>query len=299
MSDRRDKADDLIHFFREREKELECLYNIEELLVEPDAPREKVFRRIIETIPSGWQYPDICTRQDTDRIEELFDARLRRVPLGDERRYLRRGREGRRDQRLLLEGDARSPTKVPSSSRRSGSSRRSPTGSATSSCTSSCARRPRSAARSARARAPANGGSFSTSCTIPTATSSRTSPRRCSTISAGAASRKPSGCASTLVPVELDFEAGPDQEANKPYQLHSLEITDRLSDEIFRIAAKEYTDEQILALSPEMDPGRQAELPPAHRQPQPSALRGDRRAPAVPRHVSRGDRSLRRRRKKA
>ena len=61
MTDGKDRVEDLIHFFREREKELECLYRIEEILKVSDAGLDEVCRRLIETIPSGWQYPDVCS----------------------------------------------------------------------------------------------------------------------------------------------------------------------------------------------------------------------------------------------
>ena len=55
-----EKSEDLLRFFREREKELECLYLIEGILKEPGTDLEKVYTGIIDTIPSGWQYPEIC-----------------------------------------------------------------------------------------------------------------------------------------------------------------------------------------------------------------------------------------------
>ena len=45
---------------RERAKELNCLYNIEELLNNTDANLNEIFNNIILAIPSGWQYPEVC-----------------------------------------------------------------------------------------------------------------------------------------------------------------------------------------------------------------------------------------------
>lgn len=50
----------IIKDLQERAKELNCLYKIEELLSNPEAPLETIFHAIIEAIPSGWQYSDKC-----------------------------------------------------------------------------------------------------------------------------------------------------------------------------------------------------------------------------------------------
>ncbi|MCI0496533.1 pyruvate, phosphate dikinase, partial [candidate division KSB1 bacterium] len=50
----------IIDELQERAKELNCLYKIEELLSNPEIPLETIIRGIVEAIPSGWQYPDIC-----------------------------------------------------------------------------------------------------------------------------------------------------------------------------------------------------------------------------------------------
>lgn len=60
MIDDRKRSEDLLRFFQERGKELECLYEIEEILRQHDKELEDVARSVIEVIPSGWQYPDIC-----------------------------------------------------------------------------------------------------------------------------------------------------------------------------------------------------------------------------------------------
>jgi pyruvate, water dikinase len=51
---------DLLYALGERAKELNCLYHVEEVLSDRDAPHEKIFSGIIEAIPPGWQYPEIC-----------------------------------------------------------------------------------------------------------------------------------------------------------------------------------------------------------------------------------------------
>ena len=45
---------------QERAKELACLYEVEECLSNPEAPLDMVFRAVIEALPPGWQYPELC-----------------------------------------------------------------------------------------------------------------------------------------------------------------------------------------------------------------------------------------------
>ncbi|MCU0303522.1 MAG: nucleotidyltransferase domain-containing protein [Thermoanaerobaculales bacterium] len=50
----------LLASLQERAKELNCLYEVEQILALIDLPPEDTFRRIVEVIPPGWQYPDVC-----------------------------------------------------------------------------------------------------------------------------------------------------------------------------------------------------------------------------------------------
>ncbi len=61
MSDERHPpVSPLFATLNERAKELACLYNIEEILSDFRQPLEDVFRRVIAAIPSGWQFPESC-----------------------------------------------------------------------------------------------------------------------------------------------------------------------------------------------------------------------------------------------
>jgi pyruvate,water dikinase len=51
----------IIRQFQEREKELKCLYGAQEILNNEENNTEDVLRGIIEIIPDGMQYPDICS----------------------------------------------------------------------------------------------------------------------------------------------------------------------------------------------------------------------------------------------
>ncbi len=53
-------AQTILRDLREREKELECLYAVEELASAPDEPLERVIEGIVAAIPAGWQFPDAC-----------------------------------------------------------------------------------------------------------------------------------------------------------------------------------------------------------------------------------------------
>src|SRR5512137_180568 len=55
----------LFSTLHERAKELSCLYRIEEILSIYDVPLEEVFRQVIEAVPPGWQHPDCCQAQIT------------------------------------------------------------------------------------------------------------------------------------------------------------------------------------------------------------------------------------------
>ncbi len=54
------RSDSLVSALQERAKELSCLYRVEELLSVPNRPIEEVLLGIVEAIPPGWQYPEIC-----------------------------------------------------------------------------------------------------------------------------------------------------------------------------------------------------------------------------------------------
>ncbi|MEW5900196.1 MAG: pyruvate, phosphate dikinase, partial [Acidobacteriota bacterium] len=60
MTEQPKNIDTLIWFLSERAKELNCLYKIEELLNKPDANLADICKGVIEAVPPGWQYPDIC-----------------------------------------------------------------------------------------------------------------------------------------------------------------------------------------------------------------------------------------------
>ncbi|MBN1570334.1 MAG: nucleotidyltransferase domain-containing protein [Acidobacteria bacterium] len=56
----RKSVNKLIEDLKERAKELNCLYEVEEIMSNPNLALEDVLQRIVMTLPSGWQFPDIC-----------------------------------------------------------------------------------------------------------------------------------------------------------------------------------------------------------------------------------------------
>jgi pyruvate,water dikinase len=60
MSDTAKSLDRLLHDLRERAKELNCLYELQELLNTKDISIEEICQGILGIIPPGWQYPDVC-----------------------------------------------------------------------------------------------------------------------------------------------------------------------------------------------------------------------------------------------
>ena len=53
-------GDHLLESLNERAKELKCLYQIEEVLKNESFEPETIFQRIIDIIPSGWMYSQLC-----------------------------------------------------------------------------------------------------------------------------------------------------------------------------------------------------------------------------------------------
>ncbi|MEW6050404.1 MAG: PEP/pyruvate-binding domain-containing protein [Candidatus Zixiibacteriota bacterium] len=60
MNNPHDNLDNLIWFLKERQKELNCLYTIEEILSRHDTDIAHVCEAVIKAIPPGWQYPEVC-----------------------------------------------------------------------------------------------------------------------------------------------------------------------------------------------------------------------------------------------
>ncbi len=65
MSEETRAIEGILKDLAERAKELNCLYTIEELLSDPDAPLERICTGVIAAIPTGWQFPALCQARIT------------------------------------------------------------------------------------------------------------------------------------------------------------------------------------------------------------------------------------------
>jgi hypothetical protein len=69
---------------RERVKELNCLHGIVTLLETPGRTQEDVFQGLIDIIPNGWQYPELC------RVRIAYRARVFQTPGFAETNWIQR-----------------------------------------------------------------------------------------------------------------------------------------------------------------------------------------------------------------
>ena len=59
---------------REREKELNCLYNVANLMIDLEESLEEILTEIVGYLPPSWQYPDIACARITFRGQEYVSA---------------------------------------------------------------------------------------------------------------------------------------------------------------------------------------------------------------------------------
>lgn len=60
MKNQKKSIDHLLDELKERAKELNCIYQVKELTNSSDLTPADVFRKVVDVIPPGWQFPDIC-----------------------------------------------------------------------------------------------------------------------------------------------------------------------------------------------------------------------------------------------
>ncbi len=80
MSDNKQSLDKLISSLQERAKELNCLYRIDDILKDLDEPLDSIFPRIIEALPPGWQYPDVCQAKIIYNGAEYRSSEFKETP---------------------------------------------------------------------------------------------------------------------------------------------------------------------------------------------------------------------------
>ncbi|MCB0281950.1 MAG: nucleotidyltransferase domain-containing protein [Calditrichaeota bacterium] len=72
--------DKLIVSLEERVRELNCLYEIEEVLARPELSINDALQEIVNIIPVGWQYPEVCRVQILHRETEFTSEGFRESP---------------------------------------------------------------------------------------------------------------------------------------------------------------------------------------------------------------------------
>lgn len=70
----------ILRDLQERAKELNCLYAVDELVTDESLPLPRIFDRLIEAIPPGWQYPEICQSRITIRGQTHASSGFRETP---------------------------------------------------------------------------------------------------------------------------------------------------------------------------------------------------------------------------
>jgi len=67
MDDREDPKESTLEVLKERAKELDCLYRIDEVLKNSRLTLAEMFGRIIQILPAGFRFPDVC------RVEIIYE----------------------------------------------------------------------------------------------------------------------------------------------------------------------------------------------------------------------------------
>jgi hypothetical protein len=81
MTDER-SLDAILRDLQERAKELNCLYRVDEILNRAELVQEDALRALLDVIPPGWQYPEICTAEIVLEGRAYQPAGFRTTPWG-------------------------------------------------------------------------------------------------------------------------------------------------------------------------------------------------------------------------
>jgi pyruvate,water dikinase len=94
MAETSNPLDNLIHQLRERAKELNCMYSVQELLSTPELSIDEICQGIVQALPPGWQYPDVCGAQI------LYEGKIYQTPLYQESPWVQRANIHIQDQEV-------------------------------------------------------------------------------------------------------------------------------------------------------------------------------------------------------
>ncbi|MDH4156992.1 MAG: PEP/pyruvate-binding domain-containing protein [candidate division Zixibacteria bacterium] len=65
MTASKKSEEEIRDLLQDRSRELGCLYQVEEIMSDPDRPLDVVCREIVEAVPGGWRFPDVCRARIT------------------------------------------------------------------------------------------------------------------------------------------------------------------------------------------------------------------------------------------
>ncbi len=68
------KQEQIINELQERAKELNCLYEVQELLNKEDIDTQEILQGVIDLVPNGFQYPEICSVRINYKDHVLYSA---------------------------------------------------------------------------------------------------------------------------------------------------------------------------------------------------------------------------------
>ncbi len=80
MTQPKKSFDNLVVSLEERVRELNCVYEIEEILANSELSTHEAFEQIVNILPSGWQYPEVCRVQIRYGSKEYVSDEFRESP---------------------------------------------------------------------------------------------------------------------------------------------------------------------------------------------------------------------------
>ena len=84
MDDRTGSTDHLLDILKEREKELNCLYQVDDVLANHQLTIPEMFERILRILPSGWRFPEFCQVKIVYNNRSYQSSGFITSPLSDE-----------------------------------------------------------------------------------------------------------------------------------------------------------------------------------------------------------------------
>ncbi|MBU0641534.1 MAG: nucleotidyltransferase domain-containing protein [Planctomycetes bacterium] len=80
MAEQDARVTEVLRTLQERAKELNCLYRVEEIISASELTLDEVFRGVLDAVPPGWQYPNICVARITHDNQTYAFGDFRETP---------------------------------------------------------------------------------------------------------------------------------------------------------------------------------------------------------------------------